>query len=391
MLPVSDAPLVATILPPGEGFGPGRTGAVGLIVRRLARIVPALVLGGEQAGPVFEEVPFRAVHPPDWLPGNVNTRYAAGVARALRQIDPALIEVHNRTEVALSLARRFPRTPVVLFLHNDPQSMRHAGRAHQRARLLSRLARVVTVSEFLRRRFLEGVQAPAGRLPVVLPNPIDLAALPEPQPQEPLLLFAGRVVPEKGADAFVGACALALPQLPGWQAAVIGADRFRVDSPETRYVRQVRAAAVQAGVRMLGYRDHPEVLLALSRAAIAVVPSRWAEPFGLAALEAMACGAALLCSRRGGLPEVAGEAAVYVNPDDVPGMAHAIAALARDPGRLAQLSAAGRNRARTFGLEAAAMRLTALRRQILCEFGAAGGPASHQALYTADRSGVEQR
>ncbi len=151
MLLASDAPLIATVLPPGEGFGPGRTGAVGLIVRRLARIVPALVLGREQAGPMFEEVPFRAVHPPRFLPGNVNTRYAAGVARALRQIDPALIEVHNRTEVALSLARRFPRTPVVLFLHNDPQSMRHAGRPTHRARLLSRLARVVTVSEFLRR------------------------------------------------------------------------------------------------------------------------------------------------------------------------------------------------------------------------------------------------
>ena len=171
MLPVSDAPLIATVLPPGEGFGPGRTGAVGLIVRRLARMVPALVLGGEQAGPVFDEVPFRAVRPPRFLPGNVNTRYAAGIARALRQIGPALIEVHNRTEVALSLARRFPRTPVVLFLHNDPQSMRHAGRPEQRARLLSRLARVVTVSEFLRRRLLDGVQAPAGRSPVVLPNP----------------------------------------------------------------------------------------------------------------------------------------------------------------------------------------------------------------------------
>lgn len=385
MLPVSDAPLIATVLPPGEGFGPGRTGAVGLIVRRLARMVPALVLGGEQAGPVFDEVPFRAVHPPRFLPGNVNTRYAAGIARALRQIGPALIEVHNRTEVALSLARRFPSTPVVLFLHNDPQSMRHAGRPDQRARLLSRLARVVTVSEFLRRRLLEGVEAPAGRSPVVLPNPIDLAALPAPQPQERLILFAGRVVPEKGADAFVAACAMALPQCPGWSAAVIGADRFRTDSPETRYVRQVRAASARGGVRMLGYRDHPEVLMELSRAAIAVVPSRWAEPFGLAALEAMACGAALVCSDRGGLPEVAGEAAVYVNPDDVPGMSQAIAALAGDPGRLAQLAAAGHNRARGFGLEAAAMRLTALRRQILGEFGAAGGPASRQGLYTAHR------
>ena len=66
---------------------------------------------------------------------------------------------------------------------------------------------------------------------------------------------------------------------------------------------------------MLGYRDHPEVLAAMARAAIVVVPSRWAEPFGLVALEALASGAALICSPRGGLPEVAGDAAVYADPD----------------------------------------------------------------------------
>ena len=53
----------------------------------------------------------------------------------------------------------------------------------------------------------------------------------------------------------------------------------------------------------------------MTRAAIVIVPSRWNEPFGLTALEALACGAPLIVSPRGGLPEVAGEAAVYANPD----------------------------------------------------------------------------
>ena len=61
-------------------------------------------------------------------------------------------------------------------------------------------------------------------------------------------------------------------------------------SRETDYVRQIRALAETAGVRMSGYRDHPLVLEAMIRAAIVIVPSRWNEPFGLTALEAIACG-----------------------------------------------------------------------------------------------------
>ena len=64
----------------------------------------------------------------------------------------------------------------------------------------------------------------------------------------------------------------------------------------------------------------------MARAAIVVVPSRWQEPFGLTALEALACGAALICSRRGGLPEIGGDVAVYADPDDPRALADAIRA-----------------------------------------------------------------
>ena len=93
---------------------------------------------------------------------------------------------------------------------------------------------------------------------------------------------------------------------------------------------------------MLGYRPHADVLAAMARAAIVVVPSRWQEPFGLTALEAMACGAALVCSPRGGLPEVGGDAALYADPDDPPAVAEAIVALARETRRA---TVAGRGRA----------------------------------------------
>jgi UDP-glucose:(glucosyl)LPS alpha-1,2-glucosyltransferase len=363
-------PKVAVVLPPREGFGPGRTGAIGLLARRLVQTpgFQTIVFGGKQDGPVFPDINFLPVSPTPWKLGNTNVRYAAAVANVLKKLQPSIIEVHNRPEIALVLAARFAATPVTVILNNDPQEMRDATSAAERTDMLRRLSRVITSSQYLRQRVLDGVAAPT-RDPVVLANCLDLTELPPPQTRERLILFAGRVVADKGPDTFVAACASALPHLPGWSAEMIGADRFSVDSPDTAFVQTVRAAAASANVRMLGYRDHPDVLAAMARAAIVVVPSRWNEPFGLVALEALASGAALICSPRGGLPEVAGDAALYADPDRPGEIAAAIRALANDEPRRAALAEAGRQRARGFDAPVIAARLAALRRDIL----AAGG------------------
>jgi glycosyltransferase involved in cell wall biosynthesis len=362
----SAVPLVAAVLPPREGFGPGRTGAIGLLARRLVQ-TPGFdthVFGGRQDGPVFSGVRFRAVEPGILSLGNSNLRYAAAVAKVLRQLRPDLVEVHNRPEIALALAGALPASRVTLILNNDPQGMRDAVTPAQRADMLRRLALVLTSSAYLRGRLLDGVTAPL-RQPAVLLNCLDLAELPAACGRERLILFAGRVVADKGPDAFVAACAAALPHLPGWEAEMVGADRFRFDSPDTGFVQTIRAAAEAAGVRMLGYRDHPDVLRAMARAAIVVVPSRWAEPFGLVALEAMASGAALICSPRGGLPEVAGDAALYADPERPGEIAAAIRALAADEPRREALADAGRQRAKQFDVPVIAARLADLRHRVL--------------------------
>jgi glycosyltransferase involved in cell wall biosynthesis len=366
----STLPLAAVVLPPREGFGPGRSGAIGLLVRRLTQApgFKTVVFGGKQDGVVFPGINFRPTSPRLWPLGNSNIRYAAAVAEALNKLNPAVIEVHNRPEIALTIAGRAPGIPVLLFLHNDPQGMREAATPAERTELLQRLGRVITASDYLRQRLLDGVPPPQ-RPPAVLPNCLDLVELPAPRRRERLILFAGRVVRDKGPDAFVSACAAALPHLPGWGAEIIGADRFSFDSPDTGFVQVVRAAAEGANVRMLGYRDHPEVLTAMARAAIVVVPSRWPEPFGLVALEALASGAALVCSPRGGLREVAGDAAVYADPDDPTAIAAAIRMLGRDEPQRAALAEAGRQRAQQFDVPLIAAQLAALRQDILAVAG----------------------
>jgi glycosyltransferase involved in cell wall biosynthesis len=349
----------AIVLPPNEGFSPEAVGAIGLLVHRLARAgAGGLVFGMPTIGEPFPDVPFQPVRPGWGL--SRGSRYVRGLAAAIRPVRPRLIEVHNRPEIALGLLGL--GSPVTLILNNDPRGMRRARSVRQRARLLERLALVMTSSDWLRHRLLEGVPAPA-RPPVVLPNCIDIPPRASGS-REHLILFAGRVVRDKGPDTFVEACARVLHKLPGWRAEMIGADRFRPDSPDTEFIRALRPRAEAAGVTLLGHQPNDAVLAAMQRAAIVVVPSRWAEPFGLVALEAMACGAALVCSPRGGLPEVAGETALYADPDQPGDLAAAILELATDVGRRATLAAAARLRAEGFGAPAAADRLLNLRAAI---------------------------
>ena len=282
-----------------------------------------------------------------WPPYGQTRRYLAGAFRTVRRLAPSLVEVHNRPLLALRLVRAGTRTALVL--HNDPHGMEGARGPAERGALLKTM-RIACVSAFLRDRFMEGVED-FGAKPCVLPNGIDFAALPPPLPaaeRDPTLLFAGRTVADKGADVFVAACRLALPQCPGWRALMIGADRYRSDSPDTPFLRTLRPHAAEAGVEMCGYHPHRAVLDAMARAAIVVVPSRWDEPFGLVALEAAACGAAVIASPRGALPEILGDAAVYTAPDRPDALAETIVALAQSSEQRAALGEAGRRRARAF-------------------------------------------
>jgi glycosyltransferase involved in cell wall biosynthesis len=241
---------------------------------------------------------------------------------------------------------------VLLFVHNDPRTMRGLKSAVGRWLARRLLHRVVCVSGYLAGRF--------GPRAEVLWNPLTLAALPaRAEVRDKVVLYAGRMTVDKAPDVFIAAWAKARPA--GWEARMIGGDRFGPGSPETAYVAEMRCQAAAAGVVFEGPKPHEAVLAAMARAAMVVVPSRWAEPFGLTAVEALASGAALITTGAGGLREVAGEAAVYVPVDDVAALAAAMTRLAGDEPARAALAAAGLERARLFDTAVIGARLAALR------------------------------
>ncbi|MBX5491098.1 MAG: glycosyltransferase family 4 protein [Chloroflexi bacterium] len=99
-----------------------------------------------------------------------------------------------------------------------------------------------------------------------------------------------------------------------------------------------------------------------SAATLFVFPSLY-EGFGMPVLEAMACGAAVITSNRSALPEVAGDAAVLVDPTRTEAIGEAILELLRDPSRRARLGEAARQRARLFSWGAVAQETLRVYRQ----------------------------
>lgn len=133
-------------------------------------------------------------------------------------------------------------------------------------------------------------------------------------------------------------------------------------------------------VEALGLKDHvifpgfvpADTLPWLYRAAgLFVYPSLF-EGFGLPVLEAMACGTPVITSTASSLPEVAGDAALLVDPEDTEGLADAMKRVLSDPELAAHLRLAGLARAVSFSWERAAAETAGYHRRIL---GASGGAA----------------
>ncbi|MCS6842157.1 MAG: glycosyltransferase family 4 protein [Roseiflexus sp.] len=112
-------------------------------------------------------------------------------------------------------------------------------------------------------------------------------------------------------------------------------------------------------IRDLGPVAEADLPALYSSATLFVYPSRY-EGFGLPPLEAMACGVPVICSRAGSLPEVVGNAALLIDPDDPQAMAAAIDQAFADPALRAALRTAGLERAASFSWQRAAQETVAV-------------------------------
>jgi len=154
-----------------------------------------------------------------------------------------------------------------------------------------------------------------------------------------ILTTASADVPLKGLTYLIDAYALLLERYPDLELVVIGQLR---EGPTSRKLADLGLAG-----RVIFVNDltDDEVAEHYAEATICVTPSLY-EGFGLPAAEAMSCGAPVVVTDGGALPEVVGDAGVVVPKGDSAALTEAISALLDDPARRAALGAAARERAR---------------------------------------------
>lgn len=191
---------------------------------------------------------------------------------------------------------------------------------------------------------------------VVVPNWVDDAFRPRATPRaageaeraasrfglrDPYFLFVGVREPKKNLDRLLDAFASVSRARPrAARLAIVGPSGWQTEELETR----IDTLGLGRDVVLTGRVPERDLVELMQDARALAFPSL-TEGFGLPVLEAMACGTAVVASRAGALPEVGGDAALYVDPLSTAEIAAALERLLDSPGLASELGARGVTRA----------------------------------------------
>ena len=320
---------------------------------RRVRFAPGVVVEHVDAGP------------PEPLPKDELLPYMDAFARALelawrtRRPDVAHAHFWMSGKASVAAARRTD-VPVVLTFHaHGVVKRRHQGSKDtsppERIAIEEGLTQTVDhiVATSTDEVFELARLGTDPRQTSVIPCGVDLSLFRPNGPVEPRTAGLGRVVvvsrlvERKG----IGNVVTAMGTVPDAELLIAGGPEsgdLERDPEARRLLRLAHEAAVADRVRLLGRVERDRVP-ALIRSADVVACTPWYEPFGMVAVEAMACGVPVVASAVGGLVDtvVEGATGLHVRPRDSEAVAHVIRRLLQDPALRAEMGRRGAERATT--------------------------------------------
>ena len=305
-------------------------------------------------------------------------RYAGattGLIHQLRRLHPVLIHAHFGPDglSALKLARRL-EVPVIVSHHGYDVTMKPefaTSYAHKRyvrqKRILQQNAQLFLANSCFIKEQLASQGLPEHKLRVHYIG-ID-TSLFHPRPgvsREPIVLFVGRLVENKGCSFLLQAMAKLRSRYPQVRLVVIGDGILRKELEE-------KAARIAPGAQFLGHQSQQVVRDWMARASVLCVPcitaeNGIAEAFGLVFIEAQAMGLPAVSFRCGGIPEAICDGVTgFVVPErDIDGLSTRLHELLSNPSMWQRISEAGADRVRTqFDLRAQTAKLEDIYEQVI--------------------------
>lgn len=270
---------------------------------------------------------------------NINLENRA--SEVMKQLDFDLIHAHDWLVSFSAIAlKNTAHRPLLSTIHATELG-RNRGKLHEPMQhdihnaewwLAYESWRVITTTQYMAQEIATNFQLPADKIDII-PNGIDpsrfealdgvdlsdfratLAA-----PDEPIIFFVGRLVPEKGSQVLVETAPLVLQSVPNARFVIAGTGGYRAEAE-----RRAAELGVADRVRFLGFISDEDRDKLYKVGNVAVFPSLY-EPFGIVALEAMAAATPVVVSDTGGLSEVVQlhETGLKVHPNDPASLAWGI-------------------------------------------------------------------
>ena len=247
------------------------------------------------------------------------------------------------------LPATLPRRSVATFhdlfvLTGDYSTAEFRTRFAQQARdAAARADAVIAVSAFTRAQVIDLLGVPPSRV-VVVHHGTRRLELPAAA-RENVILNVGAIQKRKNIERLVEAFETVTPE---WRLVIAGSDGYGAEGIHQR----IAASPARDRIRVAGYVTPEELAGWYARARVFAFPSM-DEGFGMPLLEAMSAGVAVVTSNRSALPEVAGDAALLVDPLDTQSLAAALGRLTTEPALRERLVRTGRDRAALFTWEKA--------------------------------------
>ena len=226
--------------------------------------------------------------------------YAKNLIKQIEKKKIDLIEIHNRPLILSYLVKRI-QNRFIFYFHNDPLSMNGSKTVEDRLFILKNVEKIIFVSRWVRDRFFLNLDLKLrAKTEIVYPSVNKNKA----KKKNKYITFVGRLNHSKGYDIFQKSIQKILDEFPDWKSLSVGDEERR-----SIYIDHNQH-------KELGFLNHKKTIDILSKSEIAVVPSRWDEPFGRTALEASSNGCATIISNKGGLIETTDQAIILKKLDE---------------------------------------------------------------------------